>query len=200
MADPRLFRLGYYQIATGSGRNYDTILGTLELISDQAGKVNGIPFKLRMVKEHTTYVDDGKRKKTEKWFLQLEPDPTFTRKLYSRTASGILALPSAAVDASSDIPDAEFSDAEFSEVEETAPPPFAEGEGPATNEQPDQDDIPEAVQAAMDFVTPQGARLGDCTPEELRRMLDFCISKPRNKVAQVMKCHIETILEPLADI
>lgn len=87
MADPRLFRMGYYQIATGSGRNYDTILGTLEALP---GKVNGIPFKLRLVKEQTTYEEAGKRHKTEKWFLQLEPDPEITRELYSRHVSRML--------------------------------------------------------------------------------------------------------------
>ncbi len=138
MADPRLFRLGYYQIATGSGRNYDTILGTLELIGDQAGKVNGIPFKLRLVEEQTTYQENGKRRKTTKWFLQLEPDPTFVRKLYSKTAAGILALPSGNGDGATE----EAYEAEFVEAEEPAPPPFAEDGGPA--EEPESEEEPQA--------------------------------------------------------
>jgi hypothetical protein len=148
MADPQLFRLGYYQIATGSGRNYDTILGTLELIEDQAGKVNGIPFKLRLVKEATTYRDgDGKRKKVDKWFLQLEPDPTFTRKLYSRTAAGILAL------APGDDGNGASDELEFVEVEEEAPPPFAEDNGPAT------DELVQTAIEELDAVLPGGLGL-----------------------------------------
>ena len=49
----------------------------------------------------------------------------------------------------------------------------------------------------MDYVTPKGATLGECTPEELRNMLDFCISKPKNRVAVAMKGHIETLLDYL---
>jgi len=85
MADPSLFRMGYYQISTGSGRNYDTIMGTLEAMP--ADKLNGIPFKLRLVEESTTYTEKGKRHSTKKWFLQLEPDPEYTRELYARAAA-----------------------------------------------------------------------------------------------------------------
>ena len=85
MARPELFRMGYYQIVTGSGRNYDTIMGTLEAMP--ADKLSGIPFKLRLVKEATTYTEKGKRHATEKWFIQLEPDPEYTRELYARAAA-----------------------------------------------------------------------------------------------------------------
>jgi len=118
MARPELFRMGYYQIATGSGRNYDTLLGTLELISSSAGHVNGIPFKLRMVKEQTTYRDNGQRKTTEKWFLQLEPEPTFTRQLYSQQAARALGAPAPQLEAG---PVDDFDD-----FEPEAPPPVAE--------------------------------------------------------------------------
>jgi len=91
MADPALFRMGYYQITTGSKRNYDTIMGTLEMFP--ADRVNSIPFKLRLVEEQVTYNDDGNRKKGKKWFLQLEPDPTITRKLYSKAAERLIEEP-----------------------------------------------------------------------------------------------------------
>jgi hypothetical protein len=126
MARPDLFRLGYYQIATGSGRNYDTILGTLELIASQAGRVNGIPFKLRLVKEPTIYNEDGTRKQTEKWFLQLEPEPEFTRKLYRRQAAAILDEPAPRPQLEPGDWDGEF------DADSEAPPPIAENGGPAT--------------------------------------------------------------------
>lgn len=152
MARPDLFRLGYYQIATGSGRNYDTILGTLELIHGQTGRVNGIPFKLRLVKESTVYRDNGKRKTTEKWFLQLEPDPAFTRQLYRQQAAALLGP-------GDDPPRQREDDAwevDFDEVDDPAPPPFAEEEGPVNvdvgtgeitvGEDPGDDGATEAVE------------------------------------------------------
>jgi hypothetical protein len=132
MAKPELFRLGYYQVATGSKRNYDTILGTLELISGNGQRpVNGIPFKLRLVEEATTYTEGGKRKATTKHFLQLEPDPDLTRQLYQQQAAALIgkketpALPPTI--------DAETGEivGEWDEAEEEAPPPFAEDSKPA---------------------------------------------------------------------
>ena len=90
MADPELFRFGYYQISTGSKRNYDTIMGTLELMPP--GQVNAVPFKLRLVEEQVTYQEDGKRKKGTKWFLQLEPDPAITRQIYQRATRDLLGI------------------------------------------------------------------------------------------------------------
>ena len=127
MGHPELFRLGYYQIATGSGRNYDTILGTLELIHEQAGKVSGIPFKLNLVEEATTYKDDsGQRRSGKKWFLQLEPDPTFTRRLYASRANALIVdVPKITATAQ------EPQDQGWEIIEEEAPPPFAENGEPA---------------------------------------------------------------------
>jgi len=88
MADPDLFRMGYYQIGTGSKRNHDTIMGTLELFP--ADRVNAIPFKLRLVEEQITFTENGQRKKGTKWFLQLEPDPKTTRRLYGRKLQEML--------------------------------------------------------------------------------------------------------------
>ena len=88
MADPELFRMGYYQISTGSKRNYDTIMGTLELFP--ADRVNAVPFKLRLVEEQVTFMDNGQRKRGTKWFLQLEPDPGITRRLYGQQVQQML--------------------------------------------------------------------------------------------------------------
>jgi len=134
MAKPELFRLGYFQVATGSGRNYDTILGTLELISASGQRpVSGIPFKMRLVEESTTYVENGKRKATKKWFIQLEPDPTLTRTLYQQQARALLG---ATVRAQADPATGEVVD-EWEEVEPEAPPPFAEEGGPAEEPEPE---------------------------------------------------------------
>jgi len=131
MADPELFRFGYYQIATGSTRNYDTIMGTLEMMP--AERVNGYPFKLRLVEEPTTYQDEnGQRKKGTKWFLQLEPDPAITRELYRRQTSRMLGQP----DPVAALPEPERhvpEDGEIVYVEPTAPPPFAEPQAEYTN-------------------------------------------------------------------
>lgn len=120
MADPRLFRMGYYQISTGSKRNHDTIMGTLEFMPSD--RVNAIPFKLRLVEEKVTYNDGGKRKQGTKWFLQLEPDPTITRKLYQRQTDRMLGEPTprAALPESTG-PEWE----QFEEVDAPEPPPYA---------------------------------------------------------------------------
>jgi hypothetical protein len=118
MADPELFRMGYYQIATRSKRNHDTIMGTLEMFP--ANKVNGIPFKLRMVEEQNIYLDEnGQRRKGKKWFLQLEPEPGVTRKLYQRRTERMIDAPMLTEST-------EIEGPVWDEVEEEAPPPFAE--------------------------------------------------------------------------
>jgi len=117
MADPDLFRMGYHQISTGSKRNHDTIMGTLELFP--ADRVNAIPFKLRLVEEQVTYTENGQRKKGTKWFLQLEPDPTITRKLYEQQVQTMLGEmthpPQPALSAGPD----------WDEIDPQLPPPFA---------------------------------------------------------------------------
>lgn len=90
MADPDLFRMGYYRITTGSGRNYDhldTMFG--QFLPEN---VQGFIFQLRMVEEPTEYEDeDGQTRKTMKWFLHLEPDPIDMRELLKRRATNQLS-------------------------------------------------------------------------------------------------------------
>jgi len=135
MADPELFRFGYYQIATGSGRNFDTIMGTLEQMP--ADRLNGFPFKLRLVEEQTSYQDtDGQRKKTKKWFLQLEPDPTIVRELYRRQTERMIGAP-APVPVLAETTGPEWS---IIDADPPAPPPFAEPEAQAAYENGAPDD------------------------------------------------------------
>ena len=137
MADPQLFRLGYYQVATGSKRNYDTILGTLDLVSACGTRpVNGIQFKLRLVEEPTQYMENGQRKATKKWFLQLEPDPTITRALYQRQALAMLAQPAVAMLPEPEPDEDQAIAGEWDTADEPAPPPFAERKAPAEVEAP----------------------------------------------------------------
>jgi len=76
----------------GSGRNYDTIMGTLEMIP--TGQLNGFPFKLRLVEGQTSYFDEnGQRRTTTRHFLELEPDPTIVRMLYKRQTERMLGAP-----------------------------------------------------------------------------------------------------------
>lgn len=85
MSDPELFRVGYYRISTGSGRNYDHLDTMFDILPEN---VQGIYFKLRLVEEQTRYTDDdGKSHKTMKWFLHLEPDPDYVRDLYAHRAA-----------------------------------------------------------------------------------------------------------------
>jgi hypothetical protein len=131
MSAPRLFRMGYYQVSTGSRRNYETILGTLEALP--VDRLSGIPFKLRLVEEATTYRDnDGKRKKGKKWFLQLEPDPAYIRSRYARMVGEVIELGAPQPGTLTPIE-------EFDAVEPAAPPPIAQDQRPdepATSETP----------------------------------------------------------------
>ncbi|MEE9596427.1 MAG: hypothetical protein V3V96_06585 [Acidiferrobacterales bacterium] len=123
MSDPELFRFGYYQLGTGSGKNYDTILGTLELMFEGVGRLSGIPFVLRLVEEATNYKDaSGQSRKGKSWFLQLESDPEYTRKMLTMRADAALNV---------DQQVARLSPGDYEEVgdyEETAPPPIADVE------------------------------------------------------------------------
>ncbi len=138
MAKEELFRFGYYQLSTGSGRNYDSILGTLETIWGSSGSLQGIPFVLRLVEESTTYNDKGERKSTRKWFVKLEPESEFMRELYRQQMASMLAPPPQAA------PVALLADVVTGEIvaEPEAPPPFAEdgdfaeGETVATEPEP----------------------------------------------------------------
>ena len=204
MIRPELVRMAYYQLATGSGRNYDIIMGTLDELHNNFGQVNGIRYWLRMVEQSTTYQDEkGTRRKGSKWFLQLEPYPEDVQRMYDRQRAklGNVAQIAPPVDAQPDY-----------ETEDAAPPPWAEDGAPAESVDADTGEIidveseivPECSDnataeqnAAMNFITPKGIRLGDCTPEELAPMLDWCNANPKAKGVKTMKGHIETLLDYL---
>jgi hypothetical protein len=174
MADPELFRFGYYQIATGSGRNYDSILGTLELISANGQRpVNGFPFKLRLVEEATTYTENGECKATEKWFLKLEPDPQLTRKLYQAQVQATFgAIVGATVE-----PPVQLVEGKYVDDSPEIPPPYAEDGGPTESDPVVQAAIEDLgavnIETARDYVTSKGTRLGDCDETQLQRLLNW---------------------------
>jgi hypothetical protein len=86
MSSPDLFRVGYYRITTGSGRNYDHLDTMFSQFLPE--NVQGIYFKLRLVEEETRYTDkDGKDRRVNKWFLHLEPDPDYVRDLFKQRAA-----------------------------------------------------------------------------------------------------------------
>jgi len=126
IAHPDIFRFGYYQISTGSGRNYDHINDTLEAVFEAAGQVSAIPFKLRVVSQSATYVQDGQRKKTDKYFLQLEPPAEIMMAIIRRQRDGLMR-PALAVGPL--LPE-EVEPFDL-DADETAPPPYAEDGTPA---------------------------------------------------------------------
>lgn len=167
MADPALFRMGYYQISTGSGRNYDTIMGTLEQMP--ADRLNGFPFKLRLVEEQTTYQDtDGQRKKTNKWFLQLEPDPTITRELYRRRVSQMLGA--GEVEETPALPESVDPDWEPFDADEPAPPPYAEVQQPGDSVTVEPPEAPEPAETPAEphtWTKPEANKLFAWTRNDL---------------------------------
>jgi len=173
MIRQELVRMAYYQLATGSGRNYDIIMGTLEELHGNFGQVNGIRYWLRLVEQGTSYKDkNGTRRKTTKWFLQLEPYPEDVQRMYDKQRArlfGVSQLPRGP-EVISDIDDEPMDvEAEFV-ADDPAPPPHAEDGGPAesdrksnaetaktdegTQEQPPNNapDIPTTYGAFVQFV------------------------------------------------
>jgi hypothetical protein len=144
LAHQDLIRFGYYQISTGSGRNYDTLLGTMEEICKLAGRVNGIPFKLRIVEEATLFQDAaGQRKQTKRFFLQLEPQPELIQALYRKTQAALVAEPGGyqlhALPMEHEPEPEDYIDADGLLIEEPAPPPVAHqavAEGPVKTSMP----------------------------------------------------------------
>lgn len=144
MAIPELFRFAYYQLATGSWRNYESILATLQRVRGDypdpatgemiigTRPVNAVRYKLRLQKESTAYFDErtGMLKPVEKYFLQMEPYPKDMLRLLEaerRQAIGASAprlLPPADDDFS--LGPEEYPDLDGVEIEAPAPPPFAE--------------------------------------------------------------------------
>lgn len=85
MADPELFDVGYYQIATGSGNNYDAFDTMFDILP---ANVQGVRFRLQMVQEKKRYRgDDGKLHPTEKWFLYLKPMREDLRQMMEQQAA-----------------------------------------------------------------------------------------------------------------
>jgi hypothetical protein len=214
MADPKLIRLGYYQLATGSGRNYDTINGMLEWVHGEIGSVNAVRYHLSMVEEATTFPDtDGVRKPTRRWFLHIEPFREDLAAIYEKRRRVALAMPASVAALTAGDDDEAIVDPDTGEiiVDEDAPPPFAEvqsdtDEGyaeddaaPETNAPPEPEAEPEAqtppeVQAAMDYTTKSGKRLGQMSIGELEGILEWCDAQPADKVATPRK-HVLTLLD-----
>lgn len=204
MIRPELVRMAYYQLATGSGRNYNIIMGTLEELHANFGQVNGIRYWLRLVEQGTSYKDEsGTRRKGTKWFLQLEPYPEDVQRMYDKQRARLFGIAQIAppTDAVIDV-DAEYV------TDDMAPPPFAEDGGPAESnedgavvegeiveEQPEQSDVSPVQQAAMDHATPGGLRLGGCTPEQLADMHAWVDANKGNPAAVKLGKHIITLLD-----
>lgn len=135
MADPELFRVGYYRISTRSKNNYDAFRTMFRMMPEN---VQGIRFTLRMAKEKTKYMGkDGKKHSTEKWFLYLEPYPEDMLELYRRQAArqlgrGVVVEEPAQIPGQSGALDFNGDDGEYDEIAEPpadelqATPPPAE--------------------------------------------------------------------------
>jgi len=209
MIRPELVRMAYYQLATGSGRNYDIIMGTLEELHANFGQVNGIRYWLRLVEQGTSYKDkSGTRRKGTKHFLQLEPYPEDVQRMYDRQRARLFNVaqiqPPQQEDEITDV------DSEY-EAEEAAPPPHAEDAQPAeSTEWPaDQaaagEDQPEpgmspAQQAAYYHTTPGGKLLGSCSLSELQTMLDWCETDEKAKTAagRTLAEHVVVLIDHLS--
>ncbi len=84
----RIFRLGYWQIATGSINSMLNLMGTLHWVLERFGQLTGIPFILELRPEEIScpMVIDGRptRKMQTKYILHLWPDEKWVEALIRR--------------------------------------------------------------------------------------------------------------------
>jgi len=187
MAVPELFRYAYYQLATGSWRNYETILAALQRVRGDhqdpvtgeelvgTRPVNTVRFKLRLEQASSAYFDErsGKVRPTDKYFLEMEPYREDMLRIISAERQALLGasaprmLPPADVEEGFFIgPDeAEFLADEELEFEPPAPPPHAEVEEEAQGEAA-ADELLEQAAAELG-----AAPVGVDPEEELARFL-----------------------------
>lgn len=139
MAEPELFDIGYYQVATGSANNYDAFDTMFDIMP---ANVQGIRFRLLMEKGPTQYRGkDGKMHKTEKWFLFLKPRRADLLQMFEQNAASQIGQGTVVA--------APQLEAESVIIEE---PEYIDDEQPPDeNEPPEPESPPLDVQTRPDF-------------------------------------------------
>ena len=211
---PELRRLAYVVVHTKSWNDIKELTANLEALSRlRMGKgVNGIPLVLkRRPRLIGTPGQNGKRVRREKWLLSIEADPAYVDAEIEHMR--LMAMPGA-----TDAPIAKPSGVdvvtgEIMEDEDLLDDLDAEDDGdwgddpddavPVTTAPPEPEAEPAAqtppeVQAAMDYTTKSGKRLGTMDYGELNRLLDWCNAHADNETIKEPKRHIETLLAYMA--
>ena len=204
---PELRRLAYVVVHTKSRWDIVELTANLEALSRLTGNgVNGIPLVLkRRPRMISTPGQNGKRVRREKWMLSIEADPAWVdaqighMRLLSMPggqdappslAAGADLLTGEIIGGDDDDLDAEDDGDWGDDPEDAAPvttaPPEPEAE-PAAQTPPE-------VQAAMDYTTKSGKRLGQMSIGELEGILEWCDAQPADKVATPRK-HVLTLLD-----
>jgi len=198
---PELRRLAYVVVHTTSRWDIVEITANLEALSRLTGNgINGIPLVLkRRPRMISTPGQDGKRARREKWLLSIEADPAWVDAQIGHMR--LLAMPGVqdappALAAGADLLTGEIigdddlddddggwaEDPDEDAPETTAPP------------EPEAPDVSPEVQAAMDYTTKSGKRLGAMSIGELEGILEWCDAQPADRVATPRK-HVLTLLD-----
>lgn len=215
---PELRRLAYVVVHTTSRWDIVEITANLEALSRLTGNgVNGIPLVLKRRPRQVstpaidpkTHQPTGKRVRREKWMLSIEADPAWVdaqighMRLLSMPggqdappslAAGADLLTGEIIGGDDDDLDAEDDGDWGDDPEDAAPemtaPPEPEAELAAQT--------PPEVQAAMDYTTKAGKRLGQMSTSELNNLLDWCNAHADNETIKEPRHHIETLLAYMA--
>jgi len=113
---PDLERLAYVTVLTGSKHDILNLSGQLKAYQGLSGSLHGIPFTLSRVKRMvSTPRPGGKRVRSEKWLLSLEPATDWVH--LQMESARVAALPQLSA------PSETIIDAETGEITEAAPEP-----------------------------------------------------------------------------
>jgi len=209
---PELRRLAYVVVHTTSRWDIVELTANLEALARLTGNgINGIPLVLkRRPRMISTPTQDGKRARREKWMLSIEADPVWVDAQIGHMR--LLAMPGASVQtpallAGTDLLMGEIlddddgdEDTDNAPAESVAEELLAQPEpqGPPEPDAPPEPtaDVSPEVQAAMDYTTKSGKRLGQMSIGELEGILEWCDAQPADKVATPRK-HVSALLDYL---
>lgn len=168
---PELRRLASVVVHTTAVWDIHELSGNLTALLNTEGRLTGIPLVLkRRPRQISTPRGNGKRVRQTKWLLSIEAAPRYVdERLLAMEAEaspgGTPALPSG-------------NEAEAAEPEE------AEGEFYDYDEADAEIEV-KLLQTAMDYTTAKGTRLGDCTPEQLNKLLDWATANEGGETAEI---------------
>lgn len=197
---PELSRLAYYQIATSSIHNIVNLTGQMRWVKQEIGHLQGVPFILELRQDSiSTPGKNGNRVRRDKYLMHLEPNPEWVKamlaEMYKRALPGGAntqrAAIAARVESAEQEPETVSGDVLYEDEPEFEPQAFdhdgddgvTDGDFEENDEMPDFEPQPEppTLEEARAVTTPNGTRLGDMMPAQLREFKAWFTEKPQRQ-------------------